>query len=451
MTQQLRDNPAAAKLSWAIQLRTVSFLDPSRIDQGEFSRWESFLRDQFPTIHSRCSVNKLSDLAYVFKLDGSNPELSPIAFHAHFDVVPADDSPGIWTYPPFAGAMADGQVWGRGAIDEKGLLVTLWQALEELLLDGFVPQRTLFFCLGGDEEVGGERGAKVIAEYFAREGIRLDGLLDEGAFVVSGLLPGRSGPVALIGIAEKGYVNVRVSAEGRGGHSSMPPRETAVGLLGRAVAQIERRPFPLRITPSAAAFFRGLARIVGFPLSFMLSRPFLFAPLLKAVFSRGPQTAALLRTTQAPTILRAGSAENVLADHAEAVINIRLLHGNTADDAVRWIRRSIADRRVSVDFLPGSDRSDAVPPTDPDSWFYRRLVDSIRSSFPDAPPVPFLVTGMTDSKHYRDVCSSILRFVPFRVDSATIATMHNVDERVSLENLKAATAFYKRLLVSCSE
>ena len=450
MTETLRDNPAAAKLSQAIQLRTVSYLDQSQIDASEFTRWEGFLRESFPEIHRRCTVTKLSDLAYVYRLDGSNPALPPIAFHAHFDVVPAPDTEKRWTYPPFSGEIADGQVWGRGAIDEKGLLITLWQGLEELLEEDFSPERTLYFCLGGDEEVGGERGAKVIAEYLAEEGVRLEGLLDEGAFVVEGLLPGREGPVALIGTAEKGYVNVRMSARGGGGHSSMPPRESAVGILGRAVAELERRPFPLRITPVVASFFRGLATLVGFPLSTVLRRPILFSPLLKAVFSRSPETAALLRTTQAPTKFRGSAAENVLADNAEAVINVRLLHGNTADEVQERIRRVVRDPRVRVDLLPDSDRSDPVPETSVDSWFYRAVVDAVQSSFPDAPPVPFLVAGMTDSKHYRAVCRSILRFVPFRVGSPEIALMHNVDERVSLENLKEATAFYRRLLVGCS-
>lgn len=451
MTETLRDNPAAAKLSQAIQLRTVSFLDPTRIETGEFTRWESFLRESFPEIHRRCTVTKLSELAYVYRLEGSNPALRPIAFHAHFDVVPAPDTEKRWTYPPFSGEIAEGYVWGRGAIDEKGLLVTLWQGLEELLEEDFSPERTLYFCLGGDEEVGGERGAKVIAEYFAEEGVRLEGLLDEGAFVVEGLLPGREGPVALIGTAEKGYVNVRMSAGGGGGHSSMPPKETAVGVLGRAVAALERRPFPLRITPAVAAFFRGLAAVVGFPLSMVLRRPLLFSPLLKAVFSRSPEAAALLRTTQAPTKLRGSAAENVLADYAEAVINVRLLHGNTIDEVQDRIRKVVRDPRVRVDLLPESDRSEPVPETSVESWFYRTVVAAVRSSFPDAPPVPFLVAGMTDSKHYRGVCSAILRFVPFRVGSDDIALMHNVDERVSLENLKEATAFYRRLLAGCSQ
>lgn len=451
MAEHLPSSATAAKLSQAIQHRTVSFLDHERIECGEFSRWEGFLREQFPVIHSKCTKTKLSDYAYVYHLQGSDPELQPVAYHAHFDVVPAEDSSEEWTHPPFAGEISDGFVWGRGAIDEKGLLISLWQALEELLGEGYTPTRSLYFCLGGDEEVGGAVGAKRIAGYLAELGVRFACLFDEGAFVTEGLVPGASVPVALIGTAEKGHLNVRLSVRSAGGHSSMPPSRTAVGILGEAVARLERHPFRLRITPLVASFFRGLSSTAGFLPSIVLKRPVLFAGLLKVVFSRRPETTAMLRTTQAPTVLRGSAAENVLPDRAEAVVNLRILHGDSIPTVIERIKRIVADPRVSIEPLPGSDLNDPVEATQENSWIYERFVESIREIFPDAVPVPFLVVGTTDSRHFKAMSDAILRFVPFRVDSELLSTMHNVNERVSIENLETARNFYRRLLRSFGE
>lgn len=446
MADRAQSGVTAAKLSEAIRLRTVSRLDASRVEKSEFLRWEGFLREHFPLIHSRCEITRISEIAYVYRLPGTRGELSAAAYYAHFDVVPADEAASRWSHPPFSGEIADGFVWGRGAIDDKGLLVSLWEALEELLADGFVPERSIYLLLGGDEEIGGTNGAAAIAAYLAGRGVRLASLLDEGAFVVEGLVPGASAPVALIGTAEKGYANVRLSVEGKGGHSSMPPARTAVGLLGGALSRIERSPFPLRITPTTAAFFRALARATRFPVSVVLRHPKLFALPLKVVFSRPAETRAMLRTTLAPTVLRGSDAENVLADRAEAVVNVRLLQGDTVEGCVSQLEQKVADRRVRVDLLPGSDWSEPTTATTPDSWAYRRTRAAIEETLPDAVAVPFLVVGATDSRHFEGLSNASLRFVPFRMTAELITTMHNIDERISLENLELATRLYRRLI-----
>lgn len=445
MGDPTKSTAAAAKLSKAIRLRTVSRLDVTRVEHSEFLRWEEFLREQFPLIHARCEITKISAVASVYHLRGTREELPAAGYYAHFDVVPADEAGSGWTHPPFSGAIADGFVWGRGAIDDKGSLVSLWEALEELLAAGFVPQRSIYLLLGGDEEIGGTHGAAAIAEHLAGLGVRFVSLLDEGTFIVEGLIPGTAAPIALIGTAEKGYANVRLSVDGEGGHSSMPPTRTAVGVLADALARIEHSPFPLRITPTIASFFRALAPATRFPLSFVLRHPGLFALPLKAVFSRPSQARAMLRTTLAPTMLRGSEAENVLAGHAEAIINIRVLQGDSVESCLGELERKIADRRVHVDLQPGSDRSEPTTPAGPGSWAYRRTRASIEEVFPETVTAPFLVVGATDSRYFHGVSDACLRFVPFRMNAELIATMHNVDERISIENLALATRFYRRL------
>lgn len=420
------------------------------MERSEFLRWGGFLREQFPLIHSRCEITTISEIAFLYHLPGTRPELPPAAYYAHFDVVPADEEGKGWTHPPFSGEIAGGFVWGRGAIDDKGLLISLWEALEELLAEGFEPERSIYLLLGGDEEIGGSNGAAAIAAHLAGHGVHLASLIDEGTFIVEGLVPGTSAPIALIGTAEKGHASVRLSVDGEGGHSSMPPARTAVGLLADALGRIEHSPFPLRITPTIASFFRALAPATRFPASFVLRRPRLFALPLKAVFSRPEQTRAMLRTTVAPTMLRGSEAENVLAAHAEAIVNVRLLQGDSIEGCRAELERKVADRRVRVELQPGSDNSEPTTPTGPGSWAYRRTRATIEETLPDAVVVPFLVVGATDSRLFEASSDACLRFVPFRMNSELIASMHNVDERISLENLELATRFYRRLFRALS-
>src|SRR5213082_2981175 len=374
----------ARRLAGALRFNTISFQDSSQFDAREFEGLHRYLRDSFPKSHAALKLTRVNGYGLLYEWTGSDPGLAPLVLLAHQDVVPIEPgTEGRWTEPPFEGRIAAGYVWGRGALDDKGSLVGLCEAVEHLLGAGAKPRRTLYLAFGYDEEVGGRRGAARIAELLASRNVQPEFVLDEGGALTNGLIAGVSARVAVVGIAEKGYVTVGLTAQAEGGHSSMPPDETAVGILAAAILRLEHDQMPRAIRGPTAAMFDYLGPEMSFGPRLVIANRWLLGGVLAAKFGATPQGNAMLRTTTAPTVLQAGVNENVLPSTARALVNFRILPGDSAGSVLEHVRRAVDDSRISVQALPGT-MTNASGVTSVDAEPFQLLARTIRQVVPGA-------------------------------------------------------------------
>lgn len=441
-------DPAAAarRLAEAVRFETLSHQDPSQFAAGPFAAFHAFLERSYPRMRSALVRERINGHSLLYEWRGSDPSLKPILLLAHQDVVPVDPaSRDKWTRAPFSGAIADGYIWGRGTIDDKGGLMAVHEAVEALLAEGFKPVRTVYLAFGHDEEVGGRQGAAMISQALAGRGVRLESVLDEGQVVTSGIVPGFERPVALIGIAEKGYLSLELRVESEGGHSSMPPRHTAVGILAAAIARLEAAPFPAGLPEPVKRQFAYLGPEQGWARRLLFSNLWLFSPLVRAQMEKSPSTAAMLRTTIAPTMLEGSIKENVLPMRARAVVNFRVLPGSRTDDVIAKVGTAIADPRVKV-ATTGTSLSEPSPVADTDSEAFARLHRAVSATFPDAIVAPSLVLGATDTRHFIGIADNLFRFLPARLAREDLKRYHGVDERLAVANYGEFVRFYMRYL-----
>jgi len=442
----------AQRLAGALRFKTISYQDSSQFDAREFDGFQRYLRTTFPKLHAALKLEKVNGYGLLYEWTGSDPSAPPIVLLAHQDVVPVE--PGTetrWTEPPFEGKIAGGYVWGRGALDDKGSLVGLFEAVEHLLGAGAgagagaKPRRTVYLAFGYDEEVGGRRGAARIAELLASRNVHPEFVLDEGGALTNGLITGVSAPVAVIGIAEKGYVTVGLTAQAEGGHSSMPPDETAVGILAAAILRLEHDQMPRAIRGPTAAMFDYLGPEMSFGPRLVIANRWLFGALLAQQFGATPQGNAMLRTTTAPTVLQAGVKENVLPSSARALVNFRILPGDSVEGVVEHVRRAVHDSRVSVEPLPGT-MTNASGVTSVDAEPFQLLARTIRQVVPGAIVTPWLVVGGTDSRYYARLTPNVLRFVGSAIGKDDLRRVHGMDERVGVQAYAGAVQIYIQLL-----
>jgi carboxypeptidase PM20D1 len=433
------------KLALLIRRATVSSYDPAREDDSAFSGLESDLELLFPRVHASMTKRKLGERALLYEWKGRDPSLAPALLCSHYDVVPAEDA-AEWKRPPFSGEIAEGFVWGRGAQDIKVTLASALDTAERLLGEGFAPRRSLFFAFGGDEEVGGLRGAGTIAAWLAEKGIRVSFVLDEGGPVAEGMLSFADRPLALVGVSEKGYMDVELEARGEGGHASMPPRRSATGRLARALAAIEDRPSRARLCPSVRSFLERLAPYSSFGHRILFSNLWLFGPLVAASLSAQPSTDALVRTSLAPTMLEGSPSENVLAARARAVLNARILPGDSSAALLERLRRIARPFGVSAEPAHPEAVVEPLPESPTEHEGYRAVRSALAASFPEAACLPILFGASTDTKHYARLAEAMYRITPLLQTNADIAGVHGRDERVSVENLRRCAAFYRALL-----
>ena len=440
---------AARRLADGLRFRSVSNEDPASIDSAQFAAFRSYLARSYPRAHAKLAPELIGGASLLYTWKGRNPELPALLLLAHQDVVPVEaGTEAQWEHPPFDGVIADGFVWGRGAIDDKGYLFAILEAVEGLLAEGFTPERTILLAFGSDEEVGGEQGALVIAQRLAQRGTKIDSALDEGGAIVQGAVPGVAAPLALIGIAEKGSVGITLSIEVEGGHSSTPPRHTAIGILAAALTKLERSPMPGRIDGPTRSFLERLAPQVGAPIRAVLANLWLFGPVLERVMSTQPPLDAMLRTTTAITIVDGGVKENVLPGRASAVVNFRILPGDTIDDVVEHVRRSIDDERIELKAGVRSVPRNPTTESPVDDPSFVRLATTVEEIFPGVVALPFLVLGGTDARHYALVTPRLYRLSPFLFEKGDLKRVHGTNERLAVVNFANGIRFVRRLLES---
>ena len=438
---------AAQRLAGGIAMRTVSSLDDAAQSNAEFDRLHAYLAAQFPKVHATLKREVVGQKALLYTWAGTDASARPVALMAHQDVVPiAPGTESKWSVEPFSGAVRDGFVWGRGTLDNKGNLFAQMEAIELLIGSGFQPRQTVYLVMGDDEEVSGLRGALPIAELLKSRGVRLDWVLDEGLLVLDGVLAGLSKPAALIGVAEKGYGTFFLSLDTAPGHSSMPPARSAIGEMSAALARLEATPMPARLQGVAGDMFGTLAPEMGGLNRVLLSNLWLTGPLVRSQLEKSPSSNAMLRTTTALTIVRAGNKDNVLPGRAEAAVNFRLLPGDTLAGVEAHLRSALGNERIVVKPYPGNAEPSPVSPTR--GAGYGAIQQAVRSVFQDAVVAPGLMTAATDSRHMSLVSDAVYRFSPLRAKSEDLARFHGTDERLALSNYAEMIRFYHQLLRS---
>ena len=435
---------AAQRLSSLLQFPSIS----TQMDDAAFSAQTQHMQQHWPTVYDTVSLQTFNQHSQLLTWTGTDASLEPLLLLAHLDVVPAKQQ--SWQQPPFSGNIVDGEIWGRGALDDKGSATAILEAIAALIEKGFRPRRTVMVAFGHDEEVGGTKGAVAISQYLKAQMTSPWMTLDEGGFVLSnGPLP-VSAPVALVGIAEKGYLSVRITATAESGHASMPPRETAVFHLANALNAIEASPFKASLDGPANQLFDWLTAETPWPEKLLFANRWLFSPLIIATLEKSPGGNAMLRTTQAPTLLNAGIKDNVLPETASAVINLRLHPRDSGQQALGHLRKVIDNEAVTVEPLEAFDNSSTViSPTDHPA--FKILAQSIRNSFPDALVAPYLMVATSDSRHYTSLANRVYRFLPFRLDNDELKRLHGRDERISLRMYQEAIQFYANLIILSSD
>ncbi len=441
-TQMKISNEVHNRLAAAIQIPTISYEDTTMRNDSTMLRFHQMLNEFFPTTTSRLRKEIIDGGSLLYTWRGSSRGLKPILLMAHMDVVPVED-PTSWKEEPFSGKIDDTFIWGRGTLDDKNSVLGILEAVERLLVDGHEPDRTIFLAFGHDEEVLGN-GAKAIVDHLQKQNIQLEYVLDEGMVVTQGLVPGISKDVALIGLSEKGFVNVELSVKGSGGHSSMPPHETAIGILSDAVHTLENNPMPQKLEGPLLEMFNRLGPDMPFHLRMVFANRWLFGSILNSQLSASPSTNASTRTTAAPTMLNASKKANVLPAKASAVINYRILPGETIDDVLAHVRKVVKDERVEV----ATVGLKVNPPTISkiDAFGYNAIETTIRQLYPETLVAPSLTVATTDSRHYTPICDNIYRFLPVRMTGEDLSRIHGSNERISKEDYKRGIHFYYQLI-----
>jgi len=441
--------PEVQHLAQAIRFETVSYQQLNEIDYQSFHDFRAFLKTTYPNVFSQLQVDTISDHSLLIQWQGSDAKLKPVLFEAHYDVVPIEKGTlQDWQHPPFSGVIEEGYLWGRGSLDDKISVISSLEAMEQLLKEGYTPERTLLFAFGHDEEIGGRQGAKKIAEHLTQKNIELEYVIGEGGLLINDhpILP--TSTVAMIALAEKSYLTLTLNAKGEGGHSSAPLQNSAVVRLAKAVSALDDNPFEAKLVSPVSEMLLAFAPHVGMVESFLFSNQWLSEPLLVSKMSEARMTNPLVRTTTAVTMFNAGVKENVVSQQAHAKVNFRLLPGDTSEQVLARVTELIND--TSIEIIADS-WGDSPKVANMNAEGYRRIQESIESELPGTIVTPGLLMATTDTRHYTQLTDDIYRFQPFTMHMDDSKTIHSTNERVSLEAVVNAVAISRRLLTSVAK
>ena len=407
-----------------------------------FEEFRALLPQLYPLIHQHCVFERVGTGGLLYHWKGKSSD-NPSVFMSHYDVVPAEEDK--WQKPPFSGARENGEIWGRGTLDTKGTLCAAMEAAETLLGRDFVPERDVYFAFGGDEE-NRSTDAPAIVELLRSRGVRPALVLDEGGAVVENIFPGVKEPVALIGMGEKGKMNVEFSVSGMGGHASAPPPRTPVGVLARAVIAVEEHPFSGHICKPVESMFDILGRHSTFLYRLIFANLWCFKGLFfNLCKKKGGELNALVRTTCAFTQMRGSPANNVIPPSACVTANIRIMSPETEKSVLSDLRNLIKDENIKITSSGGVDPS---PFSDADSEGYRRVCGAIGAIWPEAVISPYLMIAASDSRHFCRISDVVLRFSAMYLSGDDRKRIHGHDERIREDQFLEAVMFYHQVISS---
>ncbi|MBB4807828.1 carboxypeptidase PM20D1 [Chryseobacterium defluvii] len=464
----VKDDSAVLRLSGGIKIPTVSTGELGSFDYMTFDAFKEYLKTSYPLVYQKTENYEINKHGLVFRLKGSKPGLEPILFLSHMDVVPPGNAgvknneqnvfrpndqplPAVkkiaeyWDYAPFSGAVANGRIYGRGAIDMKGMLFSLMESMNNLIRKGYVPQRDIYLAFGFDEEVGGIKGAAQIAGYFKKQGLVFDAVYDEGGLILEkGSIKGISSDIAVIGCAEKGFLSARIKVKGLGGHSSMPPMESAIGKAAVIMQRLENDQMKPMITPLIKEFFDNVGGAMPFANRLAIANQWLLKPVLLSQLTKNNSTNALVRTTTALTMMKGSDGPNVLSPEVEFVVNFRLLPGNTVKDVKEHIAKATEGFDVEVEEIDNTKEASMVSSTNTKA--FHCIEDAIREIHPDAVITPYLTIAATDAYKYQIVSKNIYRFMPVKINDLEKQSIHSTNEYISIENYMKMIHYFEYMM-----
>ena len=433
-------------LSEAIKYKTISYSDSSLFEPIHFLSFHKFLERTYPLAFSKLAKKTFSNYSILLKWNGSSESPhNPILLMAHMDVVPIDNQ-DRWTHLPFSGKVHGGYVWGRGAIDDKSSLIAILESIELLLSSGFAPDRDVYLAIGHDEENSGTNGNKLISESLKNEGIYFDMVLDEGSVLTEGIISGVEKPLAVIGIAEKGYVSIELTCNYASGHSSMPDKETTIGKLSKAIVKIERNSMPSKLTTPVKKFFSFIGPEMSFQNRFLLSNSSFFSASILSKLNEDPITSAMVSTTAAPTIIEGGLKSNILPSMARSIINFRIRQGDSVNKVLKHVEMIINDKDISVKVLNGDLRAEPSKVSNPESPEFNIIHKTINEIFGDVVVAPGMILATTDSRHYQKIAKNIYRFMPIKMTLDDLSMVHGSNEKISIDSFITMIHFYYQLI-----
>ena len=423
---------AAESLSQMIRFRTIA----QEESEEEFRQQNFYIRERYPLTCAHLQVSTVDGQGLLCRWPGADESLRPILFCAHMDVVPAGQG---WTHDAFGGERENGYIYGRGALDCKGPAVALLEAIESLLAQGFSPRRDVYFSIGHDEETGRKEGATRVAQYFEKQNIEFEMVLDEGDYVqrASAWI---DQPAAFVDVAEKGVLTMRVTAHAPGGHASHPGARTCAAELAEAISRIEQAKFRPRVSRTTRAFFRELAPYMKTSEKFLYANSWIFKRAFIRTMCKNSYRNAILRTTAAVTMVYGGKAPNILPEKMEAVVSIRLLQGQTSQDVIKFYSLLLqgCDVELNID-LDGEPSAES----DASGHYYKTLCRCIREKFGTVPVIPALSPSASDGRRYERVAHQVYSFVPLALEPEELAAMHGPEERMPEAELGRAVEFYR--------
>ena len=446
----INKNAVAHRLSKALQFQTISSADVE--NKAPFLAFHAFLKNSFPQLHKTLQLEVVNDLSLLYFWQGSDPTLKPMLLMSHLDVVPADNETlDRWKHAPFSGIIENGNIWGRGAIDIKSGVMASLEAVEDLISQGFQPKRSLYLAFGHDEEVGGKQGAKAIATLLRQRKVALEFILDEGGSIVGGgIIPGVENQVALIGIAEKGYVSLKLTTKAAGGHSSMPDKHSALGIIAKALVDLENTPFPANLDISKALFknigpaMTGLNKVI-------FANMWLTEPIVERVLSNSKTTNATIRTTTAVTMAKGSSKDNILPSEATATVNFRIMPGETVQSVIDYVIDVIGNKNIQVSSVGGFGNNPSSV-SDSESLNFELIKNSIYRVTQDTRLIvtPYLVVGATDAQHYTKLSNNIYRFAFNRLNPEALDRMHGINERITVKDYIDVIRFFREVILGAN-
>jgi carboxypeptidase PM20D1 len=436
---------AAERLAGALRFKTITQRDPAALDSSAYEQLFSYLTEAFPRVHETLQIETVSGLSRLYTWSGRDTSLAPLVIMGHTDVVPVEaGTDTAWTHPPFDGVLAEGFVWGRGALDNKSGVVGALEAVEGLLQARYQPERTVHLAFGHDEEVGGARGAQRIAARIAARGHRPALVVDEGGAITDGALPGVEQPVALVGVAEKGYLSIELVATSEGGHSAMPPPRTSVEIVSEAVTRLGANRLPANLDGVTGQTFAYVGLEMDFGLQLAFANLWLLEPAVEWALGRNPTTNAAIRTTTAPTVIGGGVKDNVIPTRARAIVNFRVLPSQGIEAVMEHVQSTLDGVPVQVRKLQNNA---PTPISAIDAPAFRHVQRTIQQVTPDTVLVaPLLVPGTTDARHYAPYSDFVYRFLPFRLTPADRGRIHGTNERIAVADYAAVVAYYTQLI-----
>ena len=416
------------------------------MDWAEFARFKEFLERSYPLVHAKLEREDISRASLMFRWKGKNPQLEPIALLSHQDVVPiTEGTQDDWTHPPFEGYNDGEFIWGRGALDMKNHLVAVMESVETLLEDGFEPERDVYLCFGHDEEImsAGDCGAYTMMDTLRKRGITLDSVLDEGGAILPVNIKGViNANLAGVGVAEKGHADFEVSVSAKGGHSSQPPKHSALGKLAKVIIRLENHQFKAALSPMMRSLFGMIGRSVTYPVRIVTCNLWLLRPLVLAICKKIPPAACMVRTTTAVTMAQGSPVPNVLPQRATFTANFRIMPGSSIAEVEQHIK-DVAGKGVQVELVKGEEPSH-ISPTDSRAF---KAIDKIcRGMNPNNIVAPYLVMGGTDARNYEPICKNVYRYSPFLVSTQLLLATHGTNERIPVDTLEDGVAFFKRYI-----